>query len=147
MVHVEKVTTTISRWVTPDGSSANLPATSVSDDGETLPEGYWKTQSADGELVHQLNGKHDANISHLYHRAALVLIPRAWRNQAALVHFSRDELALYVCKRFDSGASDEARVALWRRLFHLRDQFDGGGFAALRRLSFSAIHREKYLQS
>lgn len=44
-------------------------------------------------------------MSRQYHRAALVLIPRVWRVQAALEQLSRDQLA-------QSGATDEARLAL-----------------------------------
>lgn len=109
--------TTLSSWVTPDDSEADLPEMKISDeDDEILPADYWTDQEADDESVEEATGNEGATVSRQYHRAALVLIPRVWRVQTAVEHLSRDELALFTLKRHESGAVDEARLALQQLL-------------------------------
>lgn len=113
---ISETITTLSEWVTLDGSKSELPNMQVSDDNEILPADYWADQEADDESVEEATGNEGATVSRQYHRAALVLIPRIWRVQATLENLSQDQLALYALTRLESGASDEARLALQQLL-------------------------------
>lgn len=108
--------TTLSTWVTPDESEAELPEMKITDEDEIMPTDYWADQEADDESVEEATGNEGATVSRQYHRAALVLIPRVWRVQTAVEHLSRDELALFALKQHESGAVDEARLALQQLL-------------------------------